>query len=398
MRLAKWLMVVGLAVASGAQAQPSAGKPNGTPSGPAGAPGANNLHIGTPHGAPGTGNLSPRLARPGRGTPHGPAPAAGQPKPAPIFAPGLSEHHPQALKDYVAEVRRTGRHPRESWNEGHSPWDDRKALAGSSGVALQTPGWSRQYVANGIQFQVNVGPITHEFFGRGSRGIPIGRGQSINDWIFRHEYMLDRYGYDSAGGLLPCRPHPNAAIEGFMTGPADAGMTYDPQLLPPVSEIVTPELTTPLAKADVALVSGNAKKAIPLYEEHLASDSDDAGARVRMALAMLETGRVADATALLHMTYSNDPALADVSLSSVVSDWTVRRLRNVVTRAVGHANRTGAASAWMTAALLMEAEGRPELAAKMLAKAREAGLDMNLAVRLEAMVGAGGSSGSVPSP
>jgi hypothetical protein len=56
------------------------------------------------------------------------------------------------------------------------------------------------------------------------------------------------------------------------------------------------------------------------------------------------------------------------------SDW-----RGLVTKAVTNANRGKSASEWLLVGAFMQAEGRGELAAKMIDKAAAAGLEVEIA-------------------
>lgn len=212
------------------------------------------------------------------------------------------------------------------------------------------------------------------------------RGLTINDAIFWNEFADYRY------GCHPCNEGLTHAVDGFLAEPVTFDQMYpalDQSAFSAAMAAANPVQVAPLStlqRADAAVMMGDAASAVELYQQHLKAEAEDSGAKIRLAFAMLETGRAADATALLHMTYSDDPALADVSLESVIPAWGSGRARRLVTSAVSHANRTGAASAWMTVALLMEAEGRRELAGRMLDRARVAGLDTDLCDRLDAMI------------
>lgn len=220
-----------------------------------------------------------------------------------------------------------------------------------------------------------------------------GGGTTVNDLVFRYEYLWYRNGWE--GGLMSpevvCGFDPDLAVDGFLAEPASFDAMYggiNPALQTQMAAqaAITPPGSA-LTRADFAFAADEPEEAAALYREHLATTPDDLGARVRLAITMLETGDVAGATKEIHEIYETDLSLADVSLGVTVGGWSGPRLRAAVTRTVTHANRTGEARAWMTVAILMEAEGRPELAAKMLERAEGAGLDAELASRLAAMIG-----------
>lgn len=144
--------------------------------------------------------------------------------------------------------------------------------------------------------------------------------------------------------------------------------------------------TGTLERADYWMVNGRSDDAIKLFEEHLATQPDDDGANIRMGLALIESGRVASGNELIHSIYAANPALASVSLEDTLARWGASRVRMMVSRAVTLANHTGGAADWMVVAVLMEAEGRYELAARMLERAKSAGLGADLWARLDAMI------------
>jgi hypothetical protein len=216
---------------------------------------------------------------------------------------------------------------------------------------------------------------------------------TVNDLVFSYEYRWYRNGWDD--GLMsegdPSCFDPDEGVEGFLAEPASFEAMYgglDPatQTLMAARTAMTPGESA-LTRADFAFTSDKPEEAAALYREHIAAAPEDLGARVRLAIVMLESGDVEEATTQIHEAYQTDPSLADVSLRVIVGGWSAPRLRALVTKAVAHANRTGEAEAWMTVAILMEAEGRPALAAKMLERANGAGLDAVLSSRLAAMIG-----------
>ncbi|HYE03008.1 MAG TPA: hypothetical protein VD963_07210, partial [Phycisphaerales bacterium] len=70
------------------------------------------------------------------------------------------------------------------------------------------------------------------------------------------------------------------------------------------------------------------------------------------------------------------PSLAWTPVDPLALPGGAAGMRRRVESAVGHANRVKSASAWLTVATLMQSEGRDALAAKMLDRARAAGLSV----------------------
>ena len=89
---------------------------------------------------------------------------------------------------------------------------------------------------------------------------------------------------------------------------------------------------------------------------------------------------------MMAMAYRTDPPLADEAIDAQLFE-SEKDLRGQVRRCVIHANRTGLASAWLTVAVLMQAEDRDERALKMLQRARDAGLDTVIADNLVRALG-----------
>ncbi|MBX3315907.1 MAG: hypothetical protein KF902_03475 [Phycisphaeraceae bacterium] len=154
----------------------------------------------------------------------------------------------------------------------------------------------------------------------------------------------------------------------------------------------TAEQSTDLTKADAALAAGRAADAAALYELHLKQSVDESqGANVRHGLALIESGRVSEGIVAVYQAYELDHGLADNSLRLAMPEWSDHRIRTMVSRVVGHANRNQSASSWLVVALLMEAEGRASLANQMLDRSIGFGLDQSLGMRVRGMI-----AGSMP--
>jgi hypothetical protein len=135
-------------------------------------------------------------------------------------------------------------------------------------------------------------------------------------------------------------------------------------------------------RGDRALASGEVKIAIDAYRRHLLTDTTDATATRSLGVAMLISGNAADACAVVRRAYSLDPSLASQPFNlSLLSPDGVSSTE-LVQRAVRDAQRNKSASAWLTAAVLAQSEGRETVALTMLDKARKEGLDSKIADRL----------------
>jgi hypothetical protein len=101
-----------------------------------------------------------------------------------------------------------------------------------------------------------------------------------------------------------------------------------------------------------------------------------------LALALIDANRVEEGIAAMRLAYERDPQLANIPVPQDVfgpSD----DLRRNLNRVSMFANRVNTASAWLALAVLMQTEGRPHPAARMLDRAEQAGLsaEVSSAVR-----------------
>ncbi|GJM18373.1 MAG: hypothetical protein DHS20C14_05860 [Phycisphaeraceae bacterium] len=187
-------------------------------------------------------------------------------------------------------------------------------------------------------------------------GVRTGYGRVFDPWIWGR-------GYVSSGA-------------GRYTGPIDGQLS--PGYSPPIPE-PEPVVLTLMEEAGLELGFGEAERAITLYSQHLDADPEDMAAVRGLGVALVAVGRGEDAAATIRYAYVTDPALAGEPLGAWIAGDDARDLRRLVTDAVKHANRNDSASAWLTVAVLMQAEGRLAVALKMLDRAEERGLDLEVA-------------------
>lgn len=141
---------------------------------------------------------------------------------------------------------------------------------------------------------------------------------------------------------------------------------------------------TVVQQADAALAERNAEAAIELYEEHLAADPDDAVAMRSMGIALAAAGRLEDGFALVRLAYFRDPGLAKVAVDPGLLGSTPAGLRRLLVRCVQRAHRENTSSAWLMVAVLMQGEGRAEPGLRMLERADELGLEIEIVRALRA--------------
>lgn len=159
-------------------------------------------------------------------------------------------------------------------------------------------------------------------------------------------------------------------------------MTWPTTPTPPQPQ-PEPEPLTNVEQARFDFESGNLNKAIESYRAHLAEFPDEFGAAAELAVAMIANAREDDGVALLRLAYERDPNLAFEPVSKRVS-MSAKFWRDTVVRAVRHANRRDSGSCWLTVAVLMQAEGRPQVGLRMLERAEQRGLDRAVATPLSA--------------
>lgn len=167
---------------------------------------------------------------------------------------------------------------------------------------------------------------------------------------------------------------PNRVL-GVMEGPG-----VDPQLQFGLGGAVSE--SEPLSEFDAALVAierGRYAAAAAALREYLAGEPEDMEIVRLLGIVELLDGKIDRGIETLAKAYESDPYLAARPVGSEVLLDHPDSLRRAVGAAVGYAHRTRSPRAWLAAAVLMEAEGRRDQAAKMIDRAIEAGLDRSVA-------------------
>lgn len=209
----------------------------------------------------------------------------------------------------------------------------------------------------GIDFHLGTGQSTHT-----------GAGRCDDD------RMPGGYSY----------PYPVGYTRGawYSTPPQQA----QPQVIvlpaPMTSTPATPEPApappTDLERAHIFLQDGDAPRAIAAFTLHLGSQPEDARAMRLLAAALLLDKRTDDGVAMMRSAYRAEPALARAPLRAEELGLREAGLRDLVIRAVMHANRLGSGSSWWTVTVLMQAQGKAEQARAMLDRAKTQGIDADL--------------------
>lgn len=125
------------------------------------------------------------------------------------------------------------------------------------------------------------------------------------------------------------------------------------------------------------LQRGLHNEAVSAFRAHIKSSDADARGWRWLGFTLLAQRRFDDGTAIIRRAYTLDHKLADEPLDFAISGMNANQARDLTNRAVIHAHASKSASAWLTVASLMQAQGRPDTARQMLERARTAGLDLD---------------------
>lgn len=138
---------------------------------------------------------------------------------------------------------------------------------------------------------------------------------------------------------------------------------------------------TALEKADALLMYGQSKAAVDAYRKYLEDVPDDAAAMRSLAIGLQSIRRFDEAIAVMAMAYEKQPRLARTPIDPAMFGDSAG-LRRQLNAAVSYANRVNCGSAWLFVAVLMQAEGREDVARRMVTRARESGLAEPIASEL----------------
>ena len=199
----------------------------------------------------------------------------------------------------------------------------------------------------------------------------------------RYSYGYYPYGYDDSFPLgyrfIGSTYYPYYVYDGYQQPRAIDGSfaAYYPVVVNPTAQQPAPpskpELT-PVERAEADMNSGDYSAAREGYAKIVQESADDPESLRRYALSLMLDKQVSDGVAVMAMAYRNDPTLAsrvfDAELLGSDGEW-----RKGVRIATTYANRAQTGASWLTVAVLMQAEGRKDLAAKMIAKAQAVGVE-----------------------
>lgn len=200
---------------------------------------------------------------------------------------------------------------------------------------------------------------------------------------YRYSYGYYPYGYDDSFPLgyrfIGSTYYPYYVYDGYQQPRAIDGSfaAYYPLVVNPTAQQAAPPTKpelTPTEQAEADMNAGDYAAAREGYAKIVQESLDDHESMRRYALSLMLDKQVADGVAVMAMAYRNDPTLAsrafDPELLGSDGEW-----RKGVRIATTYANRSQTGASWLTVAVLMQAEGRAELAAKMIEKAQAVGVE-----------------------
>ena len=182
----------------------------------------------------------------------------------------------------------------------------------------------------------------------------------------------------------------NNSVPGHYRGPiygTNNGLTNDPAYsTTPVDADSLPE-AMPLSALEVARLEmsvGDPEIAVDAYRAHLSEYPNDWIAVRELGIAKIRVGNRGDGVALVNYAYAMEPELAKSVVPTSIFADSERALRDAVVSVVGWGNRNPSPSAWLSVAVLMQAEGRNGPALKMVDRAAGYGLDPMVVTEMRA--------------
>lgn len=170
---------------------------------------------------------------------------------------------------------------------------------------------------------------------------------------------------------------------------------YDPNLVPGANRASAeaqkpPPAPEPTAfeKGLLAFRAGRSADAAKIWKDVVQKDHEDFTTMRLLSLALFETREIDNAAAMMRQAYRADPTLAGREMDTDLLNLTSSRRSILVNRASEYANRVGSASGWLSVTVLMQADGRYELARKMLKRALAEGLEPDVHSVLDAALAA----------
>jgi hypothetical protein len=235
-------------------------------------------------------------------------------------------------------------------------------VRGDGTIQLSRPGpWNGLVVHGGGR---GPGRLWHRYGGE----LRFGGGVWWRQWV---PYPLDGVLYPvpvaGAGGVDPRLVPGGVLPAGYEEG--------RPLAIEPEAAAVD---DSALARAEAALARGQGASAAGLYRQHLAESGDEEwadGRALRLyGVALLMAGRVDEAVGPVRLAHQMSPSLGEFGVGPGAVGGSAA-LRRLVVRAVRRANEVDTGSAWLLAAVLVQGEGRLDVARDFIGRAERAGLE-----------------------
>ncbi len=190
-----------------------------------------------------------------------------------------------------------------------------------------------------------------------------GRYSDTNEWIYD--------GGASGSGCRTCSGgvcSTTPAIDTFILRG-----TLSPSVEPTENELAELDMSD-AERAENALLQGDYSLAIDRYESCLKDNPEDARSLRGFAVTLLQSNRLTEAVTKMGDAYRLDPTLADEPVNLDYFSDGSRTITELLQRVVPMAHKSPAYHASLSAAVLMQAQGRKKESERMLAKASEKGL------------------------
>lgn len=149
-------------------------------------------------------------------------------------------------------------------------------------------------------------------------------------------------------------------------------------------ESTTQVILTPYQAALEAIKDKKPGEAVDQLTAHIGANPSDLRAARVLAVMLTEQKNTGEAVRVVIDAYKRDPALARQPVDAAELNIGTGRLRDISNEAERYASKMRTGSAYLTVAMLMQAEGRHAEALDMIARASQAGLDQGIASTFEA--------------
>ncbi len=226
----------------------------------------------------------------------------------------------------------------------------------------------RDYNGDGYLDYACTNSFTTVWYYGGFNGFGYGFGSGWGQYSFRYSFSTryrGGYGYYSPyqyrGPVYG--PDQEFVVEGEQAGDEIEEGTYE---------------LSPIEVARLFMSVGALDDAIVAYGSHLDEYPDDWFAIRELGIAKMLEHQYLDGVALIHYAYSGLPELAGAPIEMVVFEDSEAVLRDLVLDMVRWGHKSPSAGAWLTVGALMQAQGREPVARKMIDRAADHGLDIEI--------------------